>query len=755
MESHHESDSKPRELKRRQKLDHTSIKLFKIAQVPRIIDHSDIIEYILKGKPFLKFSIAEQSKVIADGRPTPDLKISQASGNCIRKFKRNTYVIFSWVAGSLKLNRLFCWPCLLFSSSSNVWASAGYNDLNHFSSYARRHEQTQAHYQAVLDLSKFGSDKTETSLSTERINEITRYNEKVDQNRCVFRRLIDITCFLTKQELPFLCHDESVNTANRGNFLECVNLVSQYDGILGNHLQSDHKTIFRDVSDDTIQNSIVDAISCVIINKTKDEVNNCDFVALIVDEALDVSGSEKLCFIIRYLTGTTITQRFIGCIDVSADRNAENISELIINKLKEYNCISKLIALAYDGEAVMSSSIYDVQKKVKLQCPQALFVWYSPQVLNLVLPKSCEKVPEIRNFFHIVKSICDFFQVDTKRTEFYNQLCDRRIPRVSVTRRGNNSRTINLISSRRHNLIEFFEKITDLPDGWDGETISLSKSFLFSLRDFEFMFFIDIFDKIFNRTDKLIKIIHKETTDTESCLKEMKQFVGFMNHLSFDSIYTSAVALTREPKTKGNVADVKINYQRIFKEITDIIVSEINVRCGSINRTVLELLDYASFSQFGEKFPSQLFLKLKSLFPLFFDFNRLKNELVCVYSSSQFVEKKPLDILDFCVENKLNYAFPQLIQLASLLGTVPSRSASGKDGLGSFTTLKRIHEYLRSTHSQKSVSGLSTITIERDLLTHLKDSGTFHDDVIREFVKKEKGIYLEYVETSVNQFDQS
>lgn len=51
------------------------------------------------------------------------------------------------------------------------------------------------------------------------------------------RRLIDITCYLAKQELYFRGHNESVESANYGNFIECIKLLANYDEILSDHLQ--------------------------------------------------------------------------------------------------------------------------------------------------------------------------------------------------------------------------------------------------------------------------------------------------------------------------------------------------------------------------------------------------------------------------------------------------------------------------------------------------------------------------------------
>ena len=65
-----------------------------------------------------------------EGRPTPrlDLRHERGTGG-FRSFKEENYLRTEWLAGSAKLQKLFCWPCLLFDrdtcSLNNPWASSG------------------------------------------------------------------------------------------------------------------------------------------------------------------------------------------------------------------------------------------------------------------------------------------------------------------------------------------------------------------------------------------------------------------------------------------------------------------------------------------------------------------------------------------------------------------------------------------------------------------------------------------------------
>jgi len=46
-----------------------------------------------------------------------------------------------------------------------------------------------------------------------------KHNETVKQNRFVIERLIDVVCFLGKQELAFRGHFEDESSDNKGNYI--------------------------------------------------------------------------------------------------------------------------------------------------------------------------------------------------------------------------------------------------------------------------------------------------------------------------------------------------------------------------------------------------------------------------------------------------------------------------------------------------------------------------------------------------------
>ena len=117
-----------------------------------------------------------------------------------KHFHKSLYDKYSWMTGSCKLNKMFCFPCLLFSESSSVWNGAGFKDINNLVNSAKKHVQTEKHIRSCLSLHDFGTIRIETFL----LNSFETHNRKVDRNRKLMKRFIDTILIFFLVRLPFL-----------------------------------------------------------------------------------------------------------------------------------------------------------------------------------------------------------------------------------------------------------------------------------------------------------------------------------------------------------------------------------------------------------------------------------------------------------------------------------------------------------------------------------------------------------------------
>ena len=102
----------------------------------------DVVVQLLQ-RPFGPRSITDQKLTVQQPRPMPDLKIKTGD----RSFQLEWYSKEDWLCGSVVINGLFCWPCLLFKpGASHSWAERGYTDLRNVLPDGKKHEKLKSHW---------------------------------------------------------------------------------------------------------------------------------------------------------------------------------------------------------------------------------------------------------------------------------------------------------------------------------------------------------------------------------------------------------------------------------------------------------------------------------------------------------------------------------------------------------------------------------------------------------------------------------
>ncbi|XP_046862771.1 zinc finger MYM-type protein 1-like [Xenia sp. Carnegie-2017] len=616
-----------------------------------------IVESLL-SRSFGLRPFSEKREIVEGGRPTPELQglhtTSKGSGKVfIRSFQTSNYDKYKWLAGSSKLNKLFCWPCLLFNSTDKtVWCKKGYDDLANLCNAVNRHEKTKTHLSSCLMNASFGRTRIDMQLDEQARQHISAHNLMVHKNREVLRRFIDVVCFLGKQELSFRGRVELEESANRGNYVELIKLLSAYDPTLEQHLHT--ATVFSGLSN-RIQNDLIVAVKDVMLKAIKDEVMRSPFVAISLDETSDVKTLSQLTTIVRYVNpdGKAV-ERFLGFTDVSEDRTAARLKQ----------------------EVAVSST------------------------------KEC------RIFFKTVTGLSSFFHASSKRTYLLDTVVGRRIPTGTAVRWHYQSRLIHAVLETRAKLLEVFEYIIENDDE---------------------------FDEIFGLTDVLYNIIQSKQFDIVFCVTKVRetkdkiqeQRTKFVDYWNFTSSIVK-VALKRGQSEE----DVKASFRQMFFCVVDTIVVQIDSRFESLNsRAFVSLLEHSKHEVYSRNFPERELQSLQDSYGTFFNLQALKSELIVVYASAELKSKPVFDMISKIIELDLKACFPEVYRLCQLILTMPSTSSSAER---SFSALKRIKTYLRSTQGQERLSALATISIEKEMLVSLQGKPRFYEDVIKEFCAKER-----------------
>ncbi|KAJ4927571.1 hypothetical protein JOQ06_015296 [Pogonophryne albipinna] len=335
-------------------------------------------------KHFSKLDFQSKQAVINNGRPMPELKdLLQTNGQKItRSFQTEWYQRKDWLCGCATKNRLYCFPCLLFSTCDNVWTNIGFGDLKNLPRSLNKHERSITHIQSQIALKTFGTSRIDLALNDQQRLNVSIHNAKVKENREILKDLINAVCFLAKQELAFRGNDESAKSSNRGNYVELLHAFAEKDETLARHLET--STVFSGLSN-RIQNDLIEAVSDVIKNDIRHEINAAPFVGVEVDETTDVTNKAQVSVILRYVDTSDVKEAFLGFDDVSDDRRAPAIADYVLGVLGKYNCVEKLVAQTYDGAAVMASALNGVQAKIREKLANTITYYGTRYTVGMIL----------------------------------------------------------------------------------------------------------------------------------------------------------------------------------------------------------------------------------------------------------------------------------------------------------------------------------------------------------------------------------
>lgn len=579
------------------------------------------------------------------------------------------------------------------------------------------------------------------------------HNEKVRQNREILKRLIDVVIFLGKQECPFRGHDETEGSNNKGLYVELLQFLSEYDPLLANHLKT--STIFRGTSP-SIQNDLIDSIRNVVYDQIVQEISDTPFIAILLDETTDVTNTSQLSTIIRYVDKHGVCQeRFLHFKDVSKDRTAEGLFKIVKELITDLNCSDKIVADTFDGAAVMSGHVSGLQTLLKNEYPMATFVHCYAHRLNLVLSKCTSHIKACQRFFITLQGLPSFFSHSTKRNVALKTFMDKKLPGIAPTRWNFTSRLVNTVRDYRTPLIDFFLSIEEEPGEWTSDEVNKATGFIRFLSKVETKFLLNVFHDIFLFSDKLFDILQSKNLDISYCTHKVNDFYDFLQKLrdsGFDKVWQDSSIEEenvgsgpgRLPSSRNeNSRSERETYAQLYFEVLDTLLYQTKFRFESQSQIkFIKLLDSNSFSDFSKDFPEDLLLNLRNIYSKSFDTSRLKNELKVFYCLDEFKNKSLTELVVFMKTNNLDIVYEEVYKLAQLILTFPSTIASSER---SFSALKRIKDYLRSTQSQNRLSSLAMLSIEKDLLIQLKKvPEEFYTKVTENFTKKGRRLEFMY-----------
>lgn len=680
----------------------------------------------------VKISIKES------GRPTPRLNISQTSTSKSRTFKREfkeeLYEKIPWLCGCEQTNKIFCFPCLLFSREKGdpAWVKNGVCDLAHLTQKIKKHESSHGHISATLDFNLLGKVDVRQQLDSAYRQNIKKHNEQVTKNRYVLCKLIDCIKFCGAFELALRGHREDDDSLNPGIFKGLVNFSAELDSSLKEHLST--ATVFKGTSKE-IQNELLDCMLFVCQENIIEEIKTAQYVSLIADETSDISSVFQLVIVFRYVLANGQPVERFWKFDNPEGHDAKSIAKCISTSL-DYVVQNpeKLVSQSYDGANVMSGHHAGVQTIVQQTYKHAFFVHCYAHQLNLIVAQATSQNQDVRIFFSDLSDITNFFSnsPQPQRVAVLDKIVGKRIPRASATRWNFKSRTVNTVFEYREELIECMEEIQSTSK--QPTTIIKAGALARLLRDNKFIFWLSVFHRLMPHVDILYNQLQLPYTDAVRTKANVDHFVKAIDkeRANMDKV-TELVNQYPEnaPKRSRREEDFYLSRTVAAKETCDIITTQIKTRFSfTTSCSAVSLFESQKFEEFEQKFPEKLLEDTVNVYS-FLEKNRLKTELEIIYKRIDFrTMRGAVSLLQFFIENNLLSSFSESYKLLLIIATIPMTTAEAER---CFSTLKRIKTFLRSTMCQERLTALAMLAVEKEMISNIHN---FNERVIDVFVSR-------------------
>ncbi|XP_074302386.1 uncharacterized protein LOC141633942 [Silene latifolia] len=671
-----------------------------------------------------------------------------------------------WLVYSKELDRVFCFCCKVFGKTCarrGRLATDGYDDWPHLSSRLKEHESSSEH---VHNMSTWYDLRwrLQNNQTIDSINQ-TQIKKEKDRWNQVLLRIISIVKFLAKHNLAFRGHKERLYQGSNGNFLGLIEMLAEFDPIVQEHVRRiTNQDLHFHYLGHRVQNELILLLASQIKSEIIRKIKQAKYFSVILDCTPDTSHQEQMTMILRYVDvsskSVVIEESFMGFLDVD-DTTGQGLFDVLQVELKNMGLdIDDVRGQGYDNGSNMKGKHQGVQKKLIDINPRAYYMPCGCHSLNLTLCDMAETCGKARDFFGTIQRIYTIFANSNKRWKILEDNVKKfTLKPLSVTRWESRVESVKAIRFQlgdiREALLDLAEKDNDTKVRSEAKSLALNE-----LGDFEFLVAIILWYEMLYHVNLVSKHLQSKSMLIDIAIKEMKGLITFFEEfreiglenaieeakkiaieLNINPVFPQRRVIRRKRQFDENQHDqselrnqspeesFRVNY---FLFIVDQAISSLKWRFEK----------YQDFENvFGFLFTSERLLSmedgrlqvccngledaLKKGEQFDIDGNELYMELKFLRGLLPKEKLGPGEMLSFL---KNFSCFPNVVIAYRIVLTIPVTVASAER---SFSKLKLLKSYLRSTMSQERLNGLALIAIENEILEQIE-----YKDMINEFASQ-------------------
>jgi hypothetical protein len=658
-----------------------------------------------------------------------------------RKFNYDWLKTYApWLVYSKHLRGALCLYCVLFppkivAGILGSFVTRSFNRFKNIHEYCNKHVSSQYHQSAVIDAKNF-SEQMPVDVMMK-----TAHQKDIENNRKIMLSIISTIIFCGTHDMPLRGKEN-----HQGVFEDLLKLsIESGDLTIKEHFETGKKNAMY--TSPQIQNEIINLCGLVVKSEIIKAAKKAYAYSVMADETCDISGKEQLSIGIRFYDENinSIREEFLGFVELTA-MDAKTIASIIDKFLENEGLESdSCVGQGYDGCSTMAGHIGGVQKILKEKYKKALYFHCASHRLNLVV-NDLNQVPEIRNTIGTIKDIINFFRESSLRRKYVPN-----IPALCETRWSHKYKSIAIFNAHFEEIVKGLSDISR-----EGNEASRKRAYQLHCAAVKSVFIIcvQLIAKYSGILEPIANALQSKTIDMYVCMSHIKGIISVINdHRSNADIESQNIldtsiriaaafgtdiqvprVVSRQQHRSNHPAETLCDFWKrsIIIPYFDSLISALEQRFGDQNLPAFGLLSLHPSTMLNMSLID--FKDRAQSFCLYYDLLNFNQEAELWYKKWQNkgMTREDLEKLDFTeVLKEANIFFPATKKAILISLALPCTTSNIER---SFSTLRRVKTWLRSTMTENRLNGLCMLSVHRTMVQKTKD--TIESEVLKRFCEE-------------------
>ena len=673
-----------------------------------------------------------------------------------RAFQHSWFAKWKWLHYEEDMYKAFCYNCiqaykedkLRASNLELAFISKGFNNWKDASVKFKEHESSNCHKDSMIVTVDLPSSVKDIAETLQR--ELTKQKS---ENRQMLLKISSNIRFLALQSIAIRGDGDEENS----NFIQLFKLRGEDDPKFAKWLE---KKTDKYVSAD-IQNELLKVMGLQVLRDIATSLHSAEFYSIMVDEMTDVSNKEQAVLCFRWVSDDLIAHEdFVELYGIE-NTEAKTLVNMILDVLTRLNLsIKKLRGQCYDGASAMSGPRSGVAKQIRDLESRAVYTHCYGHSLNLACMDTIKSSKVMQEALDITAEITKLVKLSPRRGTIFQRLKDELAPldpgiRVLCPTRW------TVKAEALKSIVDNFEVLQHL---WEESLEYVKESEMRTrilgvsdrMMKFDFFFGAILGETVLSHSDNLSRTLQKGDISasegqgvaemTVTCLKTLRtddNFALFWSKVTKKAtqLNIDEPALPRKRKRtvryeSGNAApefhtSIEGYYRQAYFEVLDVICSTIEDRFRQPGYQLYSDLEQLLLKAVCKENYSSEFDFVTKFYGPDLNVHALEMQLQ-IFATNFIMEGKKTSIKDILkylrnISAAQRALLSEICIIAKLILVMPATNAVSER---SFSALRRVKTYLRSTMKQTRLNHLMILHVHKDITDSLN-----LNDIGNEFVR--------------------